>query len=102
MGSGLDESIYWFQQSELQLVPCGRKRFCRRCLGIEVALYAIRFFFSRIRCCRNMITEPLSSNGRLALLSLLRRLGVILQYNFLALITIFDTHYEERSENFIR
>jgi hypothetical protein len=34
-------------------------------------------FFSRIRCCGNMITEPLSSNGRLALPPLLRLSGVI-------------------------
>jgi hypothetical protein len=42
---------------------CERKRFCIRCLVIDVTLYAMHCFFSRIRCCGNMITEPFTSNG---------------------------------------
>jgi hypothetical protein len=41
-------------------LPCERKRFCMRCLGIDVTLYAMHCFFSRIHCCGNMIIEPLS------------------------------------------
>jgi hypothetical protein len=61
-------------------LPCERKRFCMHCLGIEETLYAVHCFFSRIRCCGNMITEPLSSNGLLALPPLLRLLGVMSHY----------------------
>jgi hypothetical protein len=42
--------------------------------------YAMHCFFRRIRCCGNMITEPLSSNERLALRLLLRLSGVMSQY----------------------
>jgi hypothetical protein len=51
-----------------------------RCLGNEVTLYAMHCFYSRIRCCGNMITEPFSSNGLLALPPLLRLSGVMSQY----------------------
>jgi hypothetical protein len=61
-------------------MPCERKRLCTRCLGIDVTLYAMHCFFSCIRCCGNMITKPLSSNGSLAMLPLLRLLGVMSQY----------------------
>jgi hypothetical protein len=45
-----------------------------------VTLYALHYFFSRIRCCGNMITEPLSSSGLLALPTLLWLSGVMSQY----------------------
>jgi hypothetical protein len=68
--------LLWFGSS----LPCERKLFYKRCLGIDVTLYATHCFFSRIRCCGNMITEPLSKNGRLALPNLLRLSGVMSQY----------------------
>jgi hypothetical protein len=62
-------------------LPSGRKRFCMHYLEIDVILHAIQCFFSRIRCCGNMITQPLSSNGRLALPPLLSLLGVMSECN---------------------
>jgi hypothetical protein len=61
-------------------LPCERKRFYMRCLGIDVTRHAMHCFFSCIRCCGDMITEPLSSNGRLALPPLLMLSGVMSQY----------------------
>jgi hypothetical protein len=51
-------------------------------------------FFSRIRCCGDMITVPLSSNGRLALTPLLRLAGVTSQYE--ARQTYYRTLREDR------
>jgi hypothetical protein len=59
---------------------CERKRFCTRCLGLDVTLCAMHCSFSSIFCCGNMITEPLSSNGRLALPPLWRLSDVMSQY----------------------
>jgi hypothetical protein len=54
-----------------------QKRFCMCYVGINLTLYAMHCFFSRICCCGNMITELLSSNGRLALPPVLRLSGVM-------------------------
>jgi hypothetical protein len=38
-------------------LPCARKRVCMRCTGIDVTLYAMHCFFSRIRFCGNVFQQ---------------------------------------------
>jgi hypothetical protein len=66
-----------------------------------VTPYAMHCFFSRIYCYGNMITEPLSSNGRLGLPPILRLLGIMSQYIYIYIsysiltdftLTLFSKH----------
>jgi hypothetical protein len=63
-------------------LSCEREPFCMHCLGIDVTLYTMHCFFSRIHGCGNVITEPLSSNGRLAPPPLLWLSGIMSQYSW--------------------
>jgi hypothetical protein len=38
-------------------LPRERKRFCMRCLGIDMTVYAMQCFFSRIRCYGNVLQQ---------------------------------------------
>jgi hypothetical protein len=88
-----------------RFVAVWAKRFCLRCLGIDVTLYAMHCFFSRIRCYGNVLQQfavqqrrplPPQQMGRLQLS------GVMSQYHnklfscviFFSICYLYDWYYQ--------